>query len=230
MMNSVFYFIFGTMAGSVANALIYRLPRNISWVKGHSMCNHCKHKLAFLDLIPILSYLMLGGKCRYCKKSIGLRWFLLEIGMGLGFVWLSSPLLCAILFVTTVIAFMDWETKLVSEALVLIWGILVLGNFNIWGPVAGILLIGGIWAVSKGRAMGFGDVEIAAVMGLWLGFPKILIAIWIAFIVGAVVGGVMLLNKKTKLKAQIAFGPFLIIGTWVAYFWGDKIVKYVFPF
>ncbi len=221
----------GMMAGSVANAVIYRLPRNISWIRGHSKCNHCKHELGFWDLIPILSYLLLGGRCRYCKKSIGSRYLFVELLMGLGFGLLANPLLCAIFWVTIVIAFMDWETKLVSEALVLIWAILVIGsrNINVGGALIGILLIGGIWAITRGKAMGFGDVEIAGVMGLWLGWPKIAAALWVAFIVGGVFGAWQMIRHKKNLKSQIAFGPFLIVGVWVAYFWGDMIIKYVFP-
>lgn len=236
-----FYFVFGAMFGSVANALIYRLPRNISWAKGHSICPHCKHQLKALDLIPLLSFLGLRGVCRYCKKNIGWRYFLVELFLAVGFVLLvGNPLLCGILWLTVVIAVMDWETKLVSELMVGLWGVLVIlfrvthMGFDlqsmIIGLVVGVCVIGGIWAFSKGKAMGFGDVEIAVVMGLWLGWPNVTIALWVAFVSGAVVGVLMLIKKRThtNLKTEIAFGPFLVFGSWFAYLFATSVLRYLY--
>ncbi len=233
---SLFWFVLGAVAGSVANALIYRLPRQISWTRGHSICTHCKHILASIDLIPIFSYCFLRGKCRYCHKKIGVRYFVIELLSALGFVFLAPQAwLMAIFWVTLVIAFMDWETKLVSEVFVVLWGLFVLGqlygNFSITmiiGLVVGVLAIGSIWAISRGRAMGFGDVEIAAVMGLWLGWPRILVALWLAFVLGGIVGVAILLQKKkgVGLKSEMAFGPFLVLGSWLAYFVGDWVIRY----
>jgi len=148
--------------------------------------------------------------------------------------------------VTVIIAVMDWETKLVSEMLVIIWAVLIVTekfsifNFqfsinyfisqfsnNFWGLLVGVGLIGGIWAVSRGRAMGFGDVEIAAVMGWWLGWPKILVGLWAAFVSGAVVALWFVGMKKLKMKSTIAFGPFLVLGSWAASLWGDKIIRWL---
>ncbi len=226
------FFLIGCVAGSVANAVIYRLPRNISWVNGKSICENCKHTLTGKDLIPVISYLTLGGKCRYCRKPIGLKAIFLEIGMGLGFMFLGNSfsvqaiVLCAVFWITIVIAVIDAETKLVSEALVIAWAILiVVSNIittgqitnNISGLAVGVGVIGGIWLFTKGRGMGFGDVEIAAVMGLWLGWPRIVPALWIAFVSGAAVGMMFLVRGKAKMKTEIAFGPFLLIGTWIAF-------------
>lgn len=132
---------------------------------------------------------------------------------------------------------MDWETKLVSETLVVIWAILAILNSPFGSPslikegVGGVLIgvgfIGGIWAVSRGKAMGFGDVEIAGVAGWWLGWPKIAVGLWAAFVSGAIVALGFVVRGKLKMKSTIAFGPFLVLGAWVASLWGDKIIRWL---
>lgn len=229
------WLVVGAVAGSVANALIWRLPRGLPWRKGRSVCVRCGHELGWQDLLPILSFAWLRGKCRYCKQRISLRYFLVEVVLAGGFALLASPLLAATLFVTVVIAAIDWETQLVSEGLVVAWVPLVvwanwanLANWANWvGVGVGIGLIGGIWAVSRGRAMGWGDVEIAAVMGLWLGWPRVAPALWISFIAGAVYGLWLIVHSGKTMKTKIAFGPFLILGSWIAF-----VVDWsrVFPF
>lgn len=223
--QNIILFLFGVAMGSAGNAIIDRLPRNESWVTGRSHCDKCGHVLNTIDLIPIFSYLFLQGKCRYCHKLIPYRNVLIEIIMGLGAIFLTNSFL--IFWVTVVIAVMDWETRMVSEWLIFFWGILVImgnwGNFGNWGNLLGVIIIGGIWAVSKGRAMGFGDVEIALVMGLALGWPKIIFALWVAFVAGAIVGLMMMARKQAKAKSVIAFGPFLIFGYWLAYLFGNYV-------
>ena len=265
--------------GSAANALIDRLPKKISWVKGRSVCDKCGHVLQWYDLIPIISYLSLlrfntphqppskfspsasgfavGGRekggiyagCRYCRSPIAPRNLITELLMGIGFLVIFNfqfsifnqfsifklLILLGIFWVTVIIAVMDWETMLVSEVMVAVWaGLVIMGNWGNWGNMGnwaglmiGIGLIGGIWLMSRGRAMGAGDIEIAAVMGWWLGWPKITVALWMAFILGSVVGVYRLAKKKSTLKSEIAFGPFLIIGSWAALVWGDKIWSFL---
>lgn len=222
-------FVIGVIFGSAAGALAYRLPKGISWMRGRSKCDACNHELGWWDLIPIISYLGLRGKCRYCHSPIGIRNLIIEIVCGLGFVAVPGVLLKAVFWVTVVIFVMDWETKLVAEILVVIWGILVLfmGGGDVRGLVAGVSIIGGLWAVTRGRGMGFGDVEMALVMGWWLGWPKIMVALWLAFVVGGVIGGVRVIRGIGGMKSEIAFGPFLIIGTWIAHGMGDDILRII---
>ncbi|MEK7164133.1 MAG: prepilin peptidase [Patescibacteria group bacterium] len=212
-------FVLGVIAGSVANAVIYRVPRGVSWYKGRSFCPNCKHALSSCDLLPIASYLLLRGKCRYCQSPIPVRYLLVELFLGVGFV--LSPLSnLGILWVSTVIAVMDWETMLVSDWMVLIWGGLVVvssGIGGISGGLVGMGVIGGLWLITNKKAMGSGDIGIAAVLGLWLGFPKIITALWVAFVIGGIYGGYLLITKKAKLKTAVPFGPFLILGGWIAY-------------
>lgn len=234
-------FITGAVAGSVASAVIFRLPRGLSWWRGRSICPKCKHELSWRDLIPIVSWLVLGGKCRYCHSPIPLRYLLVELFLGSAFTlsYLSNlgNLSYFMIWITTVIAVMDWETMLVSDWLVGSWFILVLFSMNyelitmnLFGAAAAVGVIGGIWMISKRKAMGEGDVGIAAVMGLWLGWPRVVPALWISFVAGAVYGLWLLVLGKKTMKSKIAFGPFLILGSWIGYLWGDKIISYVFHF
>lgn len=231
--------ILGAVFGSVANAVIYRAPLSLSWWKGKSICPSCKHELGWKDLVPIFSYLGLGGKCRYCRSPIASRYLFVELIMGIGFAVLSyqfsvnSLILMAILWVTVVIAAMDWETKLVSDWLVGIWFVLTMFNvqystFNIYGLLAGIGLIGGLWVGTKKKGMGEGDIGIAAVMGWWLGWPRVAPALWISFVAGAVYSSWLIVHRGKTMKSQVPFGPFLILGVWVAYIWGERIIGLVF--
>ncbi|KKU68345.1 MAG: Type 4 prepilin-like protein leader peptide-processing enzyme [Candidatus Amesbacteria bacterium GW2011_GWA1_47_20] len=139
----------------------------------------------------------------------------------------------AILWVTVVIAVMDWETMLVSDWLVGAWAVLAVLSIkyqvsSIYGLLVGIGVIGGIRVLTKKRGMGEGDIGIAAVMGWWLGWPRVAPALWTAFVAGAAYGLWLLAFGKKKMKSKMAFGPWLILGAWIGYVWGDKIIKYVF--
>jgi len=231
--------MFGAGMGSAANAIIDRLPKSEAWTKGRSHCDKCKHVLGVFDLVPIFSFLFLKGRCRYCHTQIPRRNLVVEIVMGIiAVISFQSPIInklsiaqFLVAWVTVVIAVMDWETRMVSEILIVLWGILVISNqlpvISWMGALVGLLIIGGIWAVSRGKAMGFGDVEIAAVMGFGLGFPRILTALWLGFVIGAVVGLVLIFKNIAKAKSVIAFGPFLILGYWGAYIWGYRLVQYL---
>lgn len=272
-MLSVIFFVFGAVFGSAANALIDRLPKNISWTKGRSVCDSCNHELKIIDLIPIVSYLSLinnaplhpplnlrGGNlsrwfsasCRYCQSPIPSRNFWVEILMGAAFVVInshmlsySSVLLSLIFWVTTIIAVMDFETRLVADVMVIVWGVLVFFNnqisitnnqiifnsLNLKSDFLGLLvsigIIGGIWLFSKGKAMGAGDIGIAAVMGWWLGWPNIAAGLWVAFVTGAVYGVIKLIKRSSKLRDEVAFGPWLILGCWVGFLFGEKLIKFI---
>src|SRR3989304_8686246 len=167
-------FLIGTMMGSAANALIDRLPKNISWAKGRSKCDTCGHELNFWDLVPVLSYIFIRGKCRYCHSPIPVRNLFVELITGIGFLLIfnsgfmiyQSLLLLGVLWATVIIAVMDWETMLVADIVVAVWGVLTLvvkfqsAGFRFFDSILGFIiaagLIGGGWLVLKGRAMGSG--------------------------------------------------------------------------
>ena len=215
-MMNLFWFVIGITAGSVANAIIYRLPRGIVWHKGRSICPNCKHNLSFLDLIPVLSFIFLGAKCRYCKKPIPWRYFIVEMLSGLIFLNFG--------FWIYVLDDVDNCFHGLGNHVGFRLASYNLGDFSstecgtsILGGLVGLGIIGIIWALTRGKAMGAGDIEIAAVLGLWLGFPKIITGLWFAFVIGGIYGAYLLLIKKAGMKSQIPFGPFLLIGGLIAY-------------
>lgn len=243
--EGVYWGLLGAVTGSAANAVIDRLPAGVSWFSGRSKCDSCGRRLEVKDLVPLFSYLALRGKCRYCGKKIPARNFWVELAMTAGFLVIFatvSPTLemaavMGIFWTSVVLAVMDMETKLVAEGLVgllavLVWvetiissgGGVTLGSVGQWmGLLTGVVVIGGLWAASRGRAMGFGDVEIAVVVGWWVGWPIMAVALWVAFVAGGVWGLGLLWWKKAGIKSEVAFGQFLLLGMWVAWIYGERI-------
>lgn len=269
-------FVIGTIIGSLLGVVIDRLPKGESLVKSRSHCDHCKHKLAWYDLIPIVSFLLLGGRCRYCGKKLSLFYPLVEILTGLSFAIISlfvygySPLLfitdlrffVALLYFFSIVAslivifFVDMKNgiipfKVVSFAFILtiLWHIVFpyLGfrpnelpfialRLDYWmnyfySAAGAFLFFLALFAGTKGRGIGFGDVTYVLFMGFLLGFPKIILGLYIAFIVGALVSVILIILGKKKLKkSSIPFGPFLVFGTVVSLFWGQALISQIILF
>ena len=256
-------FIFGTCIGSFLNCLIYRLNSKQSFLRGRSFCPDCKHKLSFFDLIPILSFIVLKGKCRYCGKKISGQYPLVEIATGGLFLLILNlqfggsqfsifNLLTSIRFfylliissLLVVIFVYDLKHYIIPDRVIypaigitffyqLIYSFQTVGP-NFWSfllsafGAAGFFFL--IWLVSKGEWMGFGDVKLGFFMGLFLGWPNILVALFSAFFIGAIIGiGLIILGKKT-LKSQVPFAPFLIIGTFIALFEGQNLINWYINF
>jgi len=254
----IFYpiiFIFGLVVGSFLNCVIYRLEQKQSFLQGRSFCPHCKHILSWQDLIPVLSFLILRGKCRYCGKPISIQYPLIEIATGILFVLSLNYELGIMNYEIFSLEFIAYFLFLIlnSSFLILIFvydlkhfiipdkiiypAIVVVFIYNILqGPallmrsgLAAILAAGfflSIVLVSRGRWMGLGDVKLAFLMGLFLGFPNILIALFFAFLIGAIIGVGLILAKRKTLRSEVPFGPFLVTGTFVALFWGDRIAQW----
>ena len=239
---NVVIFILGLCVGSFLNVLIYRLPKNLGFVKGRSFCPNCKHKLSWFDNIPLLSFLILKGRCRYCRSPISWRYPAVELLTG-GIFLLSylNNLSCLSYLLFSgliVIFFIDLEHQIILDEIVIPFSLIFLIYFLVVNPkllisnylVAGIfsfLFLYFIYLITKGKGMGFGDVKLAFLMGLVLGWPKIMVAFYLAFLTGAIIGIILILLRKAKLKQKIAFGPFLVLGTFIAYFLGDKILDVV---
>ncbi|MDO8474211.1 MAG: prepilin peptidase [bacterium] len=260
-------FVFGLAIGSFLNAVIYRMEKGESVLRGRSYCPHCKHPLAWHDLVPLLSFFLLRGKCRYCKEKISFQYPLVELATALLFIAIvsvSSPWLnqgvenlaklsftqVAELFYLWVVAsafivifVYDLKHYLIPDkilypiiGLVLLYQMfgnweLGIGNFaSLINPLASALGAGlfffFIYAFSKGRAMGFGDVKLAFLLGLFLGWPSILVALFFAFCLGAVFGLILIALKKKGLKSEVPFAPFLITGTAIAFFFGLGVLNW----
>lgn len=247
-----FIFIFGVCIGSFLNCVIYRLEQEKT-LKGRSFCPHCKHTLFWHDLFPVFSFLFLRGKCRYCHKKISLQYPIIEVATGilfvliflsLGFDWsLNSGIfdfirLCFWFYIASaliIIFIYDLKHYLIPDKVLfpaiiisLIYNIINWqGIFNAFLAIiisAGFFLI--IFLISKGKWMGFGDVKLAILMGLLLGFPNILTALFLAFFFGAIIGVILMIFGKKGLKSEIPFGPFLIAGTFLAILWGPEIINW----
>lgn len=240
-------FVFGTIVGSFLNVVSLRYNTGLSIRKGRSKCFSCGYALAWLDLIPILSFLFLGGRCRKCQSKISLQYPLVECATGLLFVFTflveSNPPLLLILWIAfsllVVIFVYDLKHKIIPDALVYAFDalgliFLVYGVYRAQGhiPSAHELLAGVylalpfalLWVVSKGRWIGLGDAKLALGMGWFLGLASGFTAIVLSFWIGAVVSvGILLVSKilgqhKFSMKSEIPFAPFMIISFLIVYF------------
>ena len=244
----IVFFILGISIGSFLNCLIYRLSVNEK-PEGRSYCPKCKHQLSHKDLVPIFSYIFLLGKCRYCKKKISLEYPLIEILTGILFLsaFLFAGISVEFFYLLIVIFFLvlifvydlryyiipDFATfSLIGVSLVyLLYSSLFDNNYShlYYGALSALfvfLFFFSLFYFTKGKGMGFGDVKFVIFMGLFLGFPKILVGLFISFFLGAIIGIILIVLKKKKMKSQLPFAPFLIIGTMIAYFYGEKIVDF----
>lgn len=225
-LTSFYLFFLGLLFGSFVSAATWRIPRNISFVKGRSFCDSCKKNLYWYDNIPLFSYLFYLGKSRCCRKKISVRYPLIEITTALGFVVLYllfnfSILLiiyCMLLILTLSIFVIDFEHQIIPDELS--WSILFLAllNFsfsNIFSGFLAALFLLLLNLITKGRGMGLGDVKLAIGLGALLGLSSSYKWLIISFILGGIVGSILLLLRKANMKTKIAFGPFLIISFWM---------------
>jgi leader peptidase (prepilin peptidase)/N-methyltransferase len=243
----LFVFILGSAVGSFLNCVIYRLETGESFLKGRSYCPHCKHVLSWKDLIPIFSFLILKGKCRYCKKKISFQYPLVELLTGILFV-LAIPIYEALtsidlIFYWVLTSFLiiifvfDLKHYLIPDKViypaiaitflnqVLTYNIQHLTSNLMLGILPSLFFLA-IILISHETWMGFGDFKLSILMGLTLGWPKILVALFFAFLSGAIVGLILILLKRKTMKSQIPFAPFLVSGTFFAMFFGEKIVDW----
>ncbi len=241
-------FIVGSCFGSFINVVADRIPRNESIFFGHSHCDFCKKKLKPYDMIPILSYLLLLGKCRKCGKKIPTRVFIIEVLSGLLFVllfifsfinWIQYALFCAICLTAVAIALIDIDYRIISDKLLLVLGIfsiiLVLGGspnvvVHIVSAVVAFIFFLGIFLVTSGRGIGFGDVKYSLVIGFLLSPAGLVIAFYTTFLTGAAISIILIIIGKKKLKGgSIPFGPFLSLGVVVPLLFENQILQVLLP-
>ncbi len=219
MMTVLIFFLLGLCVGSFLNVLADRLPRDESVFWGRSHCDYCKKPLRWYELIPVVSFVLQAGRCRRCRKKLSLRYPLIELITGAAFVML--PAQYWVLFSSFLVIFIaDFTTQIIPDSMLLAAAAnaLVVGPHFLSALAAGAFFYM-LWFVTRGRGMGFGDVKLAAVLGLFLGYPRIIVAVYAAFLTGAAVGVILMLAGKKGWKSKIAFGPFLILGTVVSLLW-----------
>ena len=232
----LFVFLIGLSIGSFLNVLIGRLPQGKT-ILGRSKCDYCKKTLRWFELVPIASWIVQGGRCRRCHHRLSLQYPLVELATAATFTWVFSFVhgniaLVGALAVTSaliVIFVSDLKYQVIPDSMVLlgVFGVLLGGNGgNIVSAIGASVFFFLLWLVTKGRGMGLGDAKLAFLLGLMLGFPRIVLVIYTAFLTGAGVGVILVLGKILKLKSKIAFGPFLVIGALIAVLWGEKITNW----
>jgi leader peptidase (prepilin peptidase)/N-methyltransferase len=246
-MKYYFYFVvflYGLVIGSFLNVLIYRIPLGKNTVKGRSFCPGCGHTLSVSDLIPVFSYIFLGGKCRYCKTKISPRYMTVELlnavlyllytikfGFSVttfGFFIFASSLIC-VFFIEAehMIIFDRFNISIAAAGLLMFFG----GGIPYYERIIGffsVSLISYLIALfSKGAAMGGGDIKLTAAAGLVLGWKNMLLSLFLAAFFGAAVWGIIYCSNKIKKKGTnnvVPFGSFLAITMITASFSGESII------
>ena len=244
----IFAFIFGATVGSFLNVCIYRLPKGESIAFPPSHCTRCDYKIRFYDNIPVISYLLLGGKCRSCREPISVQYPIVELLNGLLTLFLFvrfGPsvtfavmlLLCSALVVIT---FIDLEHQIIPDVISLpgiVAGFVCsfflpgLGWFN---SLTGILLGGGsLLLVAYGyqfltrkEGMGGGDIKLLAMLGAFLGWQSVPFIIFAASLAGSVIGVSIMLAKGKDSKLAIPFGPFLAFAAVLYIFFGPQMITW----
>ena len=237
------FFIIGLFFGSFLNIVICRFPKMKGVLWGRSYCPKCKKIIPVYDLLPLVSYIILGGKCRFCKKTISVQYPLVELATGFLFVLacyifgfdISLIFYLPIFMLLVLIFSFDLKYLEIPEVfswLFLIFAIIIgfaaniytLDNFLLGGLVGGGIL-GILVGISNEQWMGSGDIKIGLGFGFLLGFPRALLFVFLSFILGAIFGIIVLALKKGILKSQLPFAPFLIISALICLMFGEKIIE-----
>lgn len=246
----------GLILGSFINALVWRLHEGKDWVKGRSECSLCHHPLAPKDLVPVFSWLFLGGKCRYCKKPIQdspIVELVLPILFVASYYFWPEPftgvgLFAFVLWIVFLVGFMalavyDLKWFLLPDVivfpLIVLAVVQVLGSWlfysqsfsSVVGSLVGVLVISGlfylIFEISKGKWIGFGDVKLGIVLGLLAGGPlAALLVLFAASLLGMIISLPMVAAGKASRKSHLPFGPLLIAGMIVVQLFGDSLIDW----
>ncbi len=246
----IIFFLFGLCIGSFINVCIYRLPESKSIVYPGSSCPKCGYEIKFYDNIPILSYLWLRGRCRQCSVPISPRYPIVELICGLFAVCaflrfgltIETAVYYAFIVSLIVITYIDIDHQIIPF-IIAVPGIpigflasFVLPDITYTDSILGILTGGGSlylvltsWKLIKGyEGMGFGDVELLAMIGAFIGWKGVLFTIFVGSALGTLVGITIMLVTRKDLKLKIPFGPFLSIGAITYLFMGPELIYWYF--
>ncbi len=247
-------FIFGSIWGSFCNVCIYRLPDNGNIVKNRSFCPSCKKKINWHDNIPLLSYVLLQAKCRNCKNKINFQYFLVELISAISFtaiyfiygISITTFLLIVLSIFFIIIFFIDLKHFIIPNELT--FPLMVIGFIKSFDPNLNQMifpnyinsLIGGLFGYSiiwliiflykkirNKEGMGLGDAKLMAAVGFWFGWASIPFVIFISSVVALVIVIPSLVNKTKSMKAQIPFGPYIIIGCLIYVSFANQIKYFI---
>ena len=245
-------FIIGLLIGSFSNVCIYRIPRNESIVFPASHCPTCNQTIRWYDNIPVLSYLFLKGRCRFCQNRISAEYPLVESLTGLIYLFLflsfgwqiKTPIYMFFCSALIIIAFIDLKERIIPDNISIPFmfaGFLIsffLKDISYLDSLLGILAGGGslllIAVVGsylfKKEAMGGGDIKLAAMVGAFLGWQLTLLALFLGFLSGSLTGMIILIKNRGKEARDdsVPFGPFIVSGTLLTIFFGKAILNWYF--
>ena len=244
--NVILIFILGLIVGSFSNVCIYRIPRNESMIYPASHCPKCRSSIRPIDNIPLLSYILLKGKCRNCGSKISIQYPVVEFLTGIIYIFifliygltLQSLIYIILLSSLIIIAFIDLNKQIIPDVISLpgIGVGLILSFFvpyiSFINSALGVLVGGGIIfiiglagsVIFKKEAMGGGDVKLAAMIGAFLGWKYTIISLFLGFFLGALVGIFLILSKIKSKEDMVPFGPFIALGSFITLLWGEKII------
>ena len=245
-MEKIIIVLFGLAWGSFLNVVIYRVPRGLSLVRPPSSCPRCKTKIRAFDNIPILSFILLGGKCRHCGAGIPLRYPLVEFLTLLSFLLLNgyfglSPYFfasCVFASALIVLGFIDFDLQVLPDEITLPGLVLALvysffrQDLNLRqaliGAVTGsgflLVIYAAYYLLRKKEGLGLGDVTMMLAIGAYLGWVKAILTLILASFAGALVGIFLLFFRKKDLQYSLPFGSFLAPAAFASLLWGDKII------
>lgn len=253
-MESIIVFVVGLMIGSFLNVCIYRIPKGESISYPPSHCVNCGSRIKWYDLIPLISYVTLKGKCRNCNKKISIRYPIFELLNGILFLTLFAKYGMSIDFIKyaflisllTVIGIIDFKTSdvytntiytgIIFSVIFIILGVCInqyrlkdflnflLGAVIGGGVISLIIIITKI--LLKKEGMGWGDAEICLVVGMFLGVKLTLAMFFIAFVLGGIIGIILLLMKKNKRTDAIPFGPYIVIASIIVIYFGNELIQW----
>lgn len=245
----IFFLLLGTIIGSFLNVVILRYGKDS--LDGRSHCVKCDKQLSWFELIPVLSYLFLRGKCNGCGDKISIQYPLVEVGTGLIFfgIYMKTEHILEVLFVSLLFSLLvfilvyDLYHKIIPDFFSYGFGALALLYNFIFVPLDYLTILAGpilfipfwlLWAVSSGRWIGLGDGKLALGIGWFLGIVGGISAVLLAFWIGAVVGMLLLVisrisqlsryKKRLTMKTEVPFAPFLIIGFWLVFFFDVNVL------
>ena len=247
-MEMFLVFIFGLVIGSFLNVVICRLANGGSIVLDRSRCPECAHTLSWYELVPVASFAVQRARCRACGEKISWQYPIVELITALLFTFIYNFLpayyygweMAYLFFVWAsllVIFIFDLKHYIIPNKVLYPLTLVVaahafFGNGVIATPYAAISAVGAagfflaLYLISWGKWIGFGDVKFGVFMGLFLGFPLIPVAFFFSYLIGAVIGSVMLIRHFKTFQSEIPFGPFLVLGTFIAYFYGSNIIQW----
>ena len=251
---SFLIFSLGACLGSFANVCIYRLPKNKQIVSGRSFCPKCKKKINWYDNLPLISFVLLNGKCRNCKRIISSRYFIVELITGISFLLIYSNfenpqtiIFLSILVLTLImIFFIDLENFIIPDSLnFTIMGLALLKNFlpNFntsliheinQSIIGGMVGYSSIWLIiflyktfKKIDGMGLGDAKLMAGIGLLFGWQSIPFVLFVSAILGLIFVLPSLSNKQKNMRSEIPFGPFIIVACLIYFAQGDLLYSLI---